>query len=53
MRVIKELRAMVAGMALTVDDVESEVRASRRMLGAQRRAAGAMLGPPRLVIRGC
>lgn len=46
MRVIKELRAMVAGMALTVDDVESEVRASRRMLGAQRRAAGAMPGPP-------
>lgn len=46
MRVIKELRAMVAGMALTVDDVESEVRASRRMLGAQRRAAGATPGLP-------
>jgi len=46
MRVVKELRAMVAGMVASVDDMAQEAGNSRRLSGAQQRAAGADAAPP-------
>lgn len=44
MRVIREMRAMVAGLAIAVDDADA--RQVRRVRGAQRRVAGAPVVPP-------
>lgn len=46
MRVVEELRAIVAGMATSVDDMAYKARDSRRLSGAQQRAAGAGTAPP-------
>lgn len=45
LRVMAEMRAMVAGMALTVDEIQEEVRERRR---SERAPAGgpALAGPP-------
>jgi hypothetical protein len=46
MRVIREMRAMVAGLALAVDDADADARQVRRVRGAQRRVAGVPGVPP-------
>lgn len=46
MRVIREMRAMVAGLALAVDDVDADARQVRRVRGAQRRVADGPVEPP-------
>jgi hypothetical protein len=46
MLVVKEMRAMVAGMVLTAGDADAQARETRRMQGAQQRAAGASPAPP-------
>lgn len=46
MRVIREMRAMVAGLAIAVDDADADARQVRRVRGAQRRVAGAPVVPP-------
>lgn len=46
MRVIREMRAMVAGLAIAVDDADADVRQVRRVRGAQRRVADAPGAPP-------